>query len=80
MVAISRHELGKNQEYDEKENERYGKIPKQYQENTAVGEFLNDSRTWLSYVLSSCYGPYWKYTIRRKNVYMDVSLDSVVTC
>jgi hypothetical protein len=49
VVAIYRHELGKNQENVEKENERYGKIPKRYQENTAVGKFLNDSRTWISY-------------------------------
>jgi hypothetical protein len=44
-VAIYRHELGKYQEYVEKENERYGQIPKRYQENAAVGKFLNNSRT-----------------------------------
>ncbi len=76
VVAVYRHGLGKNQQYVEKENERYRKISKRYEENTVVGKFLNDNRTWISYVLSPCYSLWWECTIRRKNVYMDVSLNS----
>ncbi len=57
-----RHEFEKNQEYVEKENERYGKIPKRYTEKTEVGKYLNDSRIWISYVLS----PYNSRTKGRK--------------
>jgi hypothetical protein len=41
VVDIYRQGLGKNQECVEKVNERYGKIPKRYQENMAVDKFLN---------------------------------------
>ena len=63
---MHRHEIGKNQEYVEKENEQYkGNNERIPSKNVAIWSFGNfQERIDHDYcALSRCWGPYWKFTM-----------------